>query len=123
MVYMGEVNSRMKDFYDVWLLATHFEFDGSILAQAIRETFHWRQTALPLAPVAFGDGFAREKQDQWEAFIRRHRLEKEGAPATLREATQVIAGFLQPVLHALLEERPFDQRWAPGGPWTSRGTA
>ena len=119
MVYMGEINSRMKDFYDVWLLATRFDFDGSILAQAIRETFRWRQTTLPLTPVAFSDGFAqdREKQIQWDAFIRRHRLEKQGMPVTLHEAIQVIAAFLQPVIQALSEGQRFNQRWSPGGPW------
>jgi len=119
MVYMGEANSRMKDFYDVWLLATHFDFDGPTLAQAIHETFRWRQTTIPVAPAAFSDEFAlnRERQAQWNAFIRRQRLEEQGAPATLREVTQVIAAFLQPVIHALLEGRRFDRRWSPGGPW------
>jgi len=122
MVYMGEVNSRMKDFYDVWLLANHFDFDGSILAQAIHKTFRWRQTALPLTPVAFTDAFAqnREKQTQWIAFIRRHRLEKKETPATLHEALQVIAPFLQPVIQALSEEQRFDRCWSPGGPWLLR---
>jgi len=117
MVYLGEVNSRMKDFYDIWLLATHFDFDGTILAQAIRETFRWRQTALSLTPVAFSDTFAqdREKQAQWVAFIGRHRLED--TLVTLPEAIQVIAAFLQPVLQALSEGQLFDRRWSPGGPW------
>ena len=119
MVYLGEVNSRMKDFYDIWLLATHFDFDGPILAQAIRETFRWRQTDLPLTPVAFRDAFAQddEKQAQWAAFISRHRLED--TPTTLQEAIQVIVAFLQPVIHALLEGQRFDRRWSPGGPWVS----
>ena len=117
MVYLGEVNSRMKDFYDIWLLATHFDFDGPILAQAIRETFRWRQTALPRTPVAFSDAFAqdREKQAQWVAFIGRHRLED--APATLHETIHVIAAFLRPVIQALSEGQRFDQRWSPGGLW------
>jgi hypothetical protein len=117
MVYLGEVNSRMKDFYDIWLLATHFDFDGSILSQAIRKTFRWRQTAIPTAPVAFSDAFAQdhEKQAQWVAFIRRLRLED--APATLHEAIQVTAAFLQPVIRALLEGQHFDRHWSPGGPW------
>jgi hypothetical protein len=117
MVYLGEVNSRMKDFYDIWLLATHFDFDGPILAQAIRETFRWRQTILPLTPVAFSDAFAqdREKQAQWVAFIRRLRLED--TPATLHEAIQVIAAFLQPVIQALSKGQRFDRHWSPVGPW------
>ncbi len=117
MVYLGEINSRMKDFYDIWLLATCFDFDGSILAQAIRETFRWRQTVLPPSPVAFSDTFARdrEKQAQWEAFIRRFRLQV--APATLYETVQIIAAFLWPVIQALSEGQRFDRRWPPGGPW------
>jgi hypothetical protein len=117
MVYLGEVNSRMKDFYDVWLLATHFDFDGSILAQAIHETFRWRQTILPQTPVAFTDAFAQdgEKQAQWLAFVRRHSLEE--TPATLHDIIQVIVAFLQPVIRALSEEERFDRRWPPGGPW------
>jgi len=117
MVYLGEVNSRMKDFYDVWLLATHFDFDGSILTQAIHETFRWRQTTLPRTPVAFTDAFAQdhEKQAHWEAFMGRHRLED--TPATLHEAIQVVAAFLQPVIQALSEGQRFDRRWPPGGPW------
>jgi hypothetical protein len=117
MVYLGEINSRMKDFYDVWLLATYFAFDGSLLARAVRETFRHQHTAIPLLPVAFGDAFAqdRERQAQWSAFIRRRRLES--APATLGEAVRVIAAFLQPVIRALIEERPFRQHWLSGGPW------
>lgn len=123
MVRLGEVNSRMKDFYDIWLLATHFDFDGSVLAEAIHETFRWRQTALPLTPVAFTDALAqnREKQAQWAAFIRRHRIEDQGPPVTLREAIQVIAAFLLPVTQALSEGRHFDRWWRPRGPWLPRG--
>jgi len=117
MVYLGEINSRMKDFYDIWLLATRFDFEGSILAQAIRETFRWRQTPLSLTPLAFTDTFAQdhEKQAQWVAFIGRHRLKE--TPATLHEAVQTIAAFLQPVIQALSERQRFDRRWSLGGPW------
>jgi hypothetical protein len=44
MVYLGQINSRMKDFYDIWSLATHFPFEGPTLAQAISETFKSRGT-------------------------------------------------------------------------------
>jgi hypothetical protein len=118
MVYLGEVNSRMKDFYDVWFLATHFDFAGALLARAIRQTFQRRGTALPLAPAAFSQAFAQniEKQAQWTAFIRRHQLEN--APATLEEAVRDIAVFLQPLAQALAAGQPFDRQWLPGGPWS-----
>jgi len=118
MVYLGEINSRMKDFYDIWLLATEFPFDGLLLAQAIRETFDWRQTTLPTDPVAFSDAFARDpaKEVQWRAFVDRHRLR--GAPDTLHETTQTLAAFLLPIVRALSDGQPFDRSWSPGGPWT-----
>jgi hypothetical protein len=118
MVYLGEINSRMKDFYDVWLLATEFQFDGLVLAQAIRQTFEWRQTTFSTDPVAFTDAFARnpEKEMQWRAFVDRHRLQD--APDTLYETVQMLSAFLLPIVQALSDGTPFDRRWSPGGPWT-----
>jgi len=117
MVYLDQVNSRMKDFYDIWSLATHFRFDGATLAQAISETFESRGTPLSLHPVAFSGDFAvdSDKQVQWEAF--RRRLHVEDTPATLQEVIHVIAAFLRPVTKALVTGQPFHQRWEPGGGW------
>ena len=58
MTKLGLLNSRMKDFYDLWVLARRFDFDGTTLASAIRRTFANRKTAVrshptPLTP-AFG---------------------------------------------------------------------
>ena len=39
MVHLGSLNSRMKDFYDVWRLSRQFEFDDSVLSEAIKQTF------------------------------------------------------------------------------------
>lgn len=70
MVALGALNSRMKDFYDIWLLSRQFDFDLSTLAQAIAATFRRRDTPLPARPV-FTESFAAEKQEQWRAFLRR----------------------------------------------------
>lgn len=120
MVYLGQINSRMKDFYDIWSLATHFSFEGPTLAQAIVETFESRGTPLSLHPTAFSDAFAQddEKQGQWEAF--RRRLDGEDVPVDLEEAVQMIAAFLYPVTQALIEGQTFEQRWEPGRHWVSR---
>ena len=128
MVNLGEINSRMKDFFDVWLLATRFRFEGPLLAQALRATFHQRRTnhqrrtKIPTAPVAFSDAFARhpEKQTQWEAFLRRYRLHEEtDIPPTLAETVRVIATFIRPVFQAIVAKRHFSRSWKPGGPWES----
>lgn len=117
MVFLGEINSRMKDFFDVWLLATRFAFDGPLLARAVQETFRQRQTALQARPVAFSPAFAenRDKQTQWQAFVRRHPSDDQ--PPTLGEAAEMIAALLRPVALALVEGRAFDGAWAPGGRW------
>lgn len=117
MISLGQLNSRMKDFYDIWSLTTHFSFEGPILAQAISKTFHSRGNSLSLHPTAFSNAFAgaREKQIQWDAF--RRRLLREDTPATLREVVQAVASFLGPVTEALVTGQPFQQRWEPSSGW------
>lgn len=117
MIYLGQINSRMKDFYDIWSLATNFPFEGPTLAQAISETFESRGTPLSLHPVAFSDVFTLdgEKQVHWAAFRRRIGMEE--VPAGLREVVQMIAVFLYPVTEALVDGQTFQQRWEPGSRW------
>ena len=56
IVALSMANSRMKDFYDLLALSHLFEFDGEILANAIRVTFDRRQTSLPMdKPVGLSD--------------------------------------------------------------------
>ena len=47
MVHLGRANSRMKDFYDVWVLSKAYGFDPDRLAKAIAATFERRRTAIP----------------------------------------------------------------------------
>lgn len=117
-VALGMQHSRMKDFYDLWVLSREFEFDGAQLAQAIRATFERRRTDLPEEiPLAFTNEFARNpaKQGLWIAFIRRSQLE-ENAPG-LADAVLELENFLMPPVAALLRRESFSRRWPPGGPW------
>jgi predicted nucleotidyltransferase component of viral defense system len=78
MVKLGEQNSRMKDFYDLWAMARRFEFEGETLAKAIRNTFERRKTALPDgSPVALRKTFVADpaKQKQWVNFLAKSSLE------------------------------------------------
>ena len=114
---LGEVNSRMKDFFDIWLLASSFDFDGADLAAAVRATFARRQTTLEVEPVGFSSEFAHDtsKAAQWKAFIRRSLLTD--APGEFSEAIRRLRDFLQPVAIAIAENREFAAHWEPGGPW------
>ena len=117
MVKLGELNSRMKDFFDVWLLATNFTFDGAMLAGVIRATFAKRQTRLEIEPLCFSKSFAGDssKAAQWKAFVRRGLLTQ--APVEFADVVIHVRNFLQPVVISLVENRPFTRNWPPGGPW------
>jgi len=120
MVKLGELNSRMKDFFDIWLLARHFAFDGRVLAEAIRRTFEQRGTPVEAEPICFTGEFATDSSrvTQWSAFLRRSRLED--APAEFPEVVRHVRAFLRLPATALTEAREFDMRWPPGGPWQPR---
>jgi predicted nucleotidyltransferase component of viral defense system len=119
MVELGLRNTRLKDFYDLWVLSDTCDFDGVVLVDAIRATFARRMTPLPAAaPIALTSEFAGEqvKQNQWRAFVRRGKLRAGESP--LEEIVTKLHGFLMPVVEALNTESIFNRRWRAGGPWS-----
>jgi len=119
MVQLGLRNSRMRDFFDLWLMSRSFDFDGPVLTEAVRRTFTRRQTALVPDPVCFTNAFAQDaaKHTQWRAFLRRSRLSD--APTDFAQIAEQVRTFLHPVIVALAAGTRFAQRWRPGGPWRS----
>jgi hypothetical protein len=71
MVYLGELNSRMKDFFDVWFLCRHPALESERLRAAIAATFARRRTAVPATAECFSTPFAAAKQTQWGALLRK----------------------------------------------------
>jgi predicted nucleotidyltransferase component of viral defense system len=120
MVKLGELNSRMKDFFDIWLLAKNSAFDGRLLVEALRRTFEQRGTPVEVDPICFRDDFAEDSSRiaQWSAFVRRGRLE--GAVAGFPEVVEHVRAFLQSPVNALTMAREFDMHWSPDGPWQPR---
>lgn len=117
MVQLGTLNTRMKDFFDIWLLASQFNFTGNELAQAIDKTFANRGTQLDAEPVALTPTFtaAEGTQKQWVAFVKRSQLDN--APKTLDDARELLRSFLLPVATALLAAERFPVSWTAPGPW------
>jgi hypothetical protein len=112
LVTLGVANSRMKDFYDLWMIAQTFRFDGDILTTALRRTFERRRTPWPTeTPTGLSTAFATEKVGQWRAFLSRERL---GAAP---DAFDLVLGDLRTFLMPLLTEAARPQGWAPSGPW------
>jgi hypothetical protein len=117
MVKLRELNSRMKDFYDIWLLSRQFDFDGKKLAEAMRLTFEHRRTTLPDEIVAFTEEFADAKQSQWKAFIK--KLKQDRIPSSFADIVTGVSSFLGPIVAALSAGATVPSRWAAPGPWKS----
>ncbi len=115
MVKLGTLNSRMKDFYDIWLLSRQFNFDGTQLLEALRLTFERRNTEMPLEIEAFTDFFIEAKQTQWAAF--RKRLGENHVPVSFREIVASVDSFLSPIIRGLASGRSIFVNWIAPGPW------
>jgi hypothetical protein len=121
MVHLDLQNSRMKDFYDIWILSRTLAFSGNALSQAIRATFDRRQTSVPIVPptalTALTAEFYSESVHvrQWAAFVRRI-----GEAALAIDFSRVIADlaqFLMPAAKAAATSADYPVRWEPHGPW------
>ena len=119
MVALGMVNSRMKDFYDIWVIAKQFTFEGFVLVSAIIETFGRRRTPIPDGiPKGLSDEFASdpEKAVQWNSFLIRTGLQR--ISAKLEQVVQELRIFLVPLLNTAAKDEPFNLQWKDGGPWS-----
>ena len=95
MVALGLVNSRMKDYYDLWVIIRTFDIDRSRLARAISATFARRRTSIPDAvPDGLSRTFAEDvvKRQQWEVFKRDLGVE----PGSLDGVVETLEAFLMP---------------------------
>lgn len=121
MVKRGMLNSRMKDFFDIWFLSRQFEFDGAVLADAIRRTFETRSRPIMADAVCFSPEFSVAKDAQWKVFLRRGGMKD--VPQEMREVVAAVAAFLKPVATALADGEDFRGNWKPNGPWTKTSAA
>ena len=117
MVTLGIANSRLKDFYDLWLISRTFEFNRTALFAAMQRTFQRRQPALPShIPTGLTDEYAEQWDVRWKAFLKRERMG--AAPNNLHFLIKDLRDFLIPLT------TPFStvSYWPSGGPWLSRNT-
>lgn len=74
---LGMANTRMKDYFDLWVLLSDDALDTALLRQAVEATFARRQLPLPnLTPAGLSEAFVQDaaKQKQWAAFLKNNRL-------------------------------------------------
>ena len=118
VVTLGVTNSRMKDFYDLNRLATHFVFEGGSLTGAILATFGRRKTPIPspgLQELSTGFLATPARRALWNAFWKRSRIA--GTPESIEKMSAMLQNFVDPLLAAMQDGRTFSSRWEPGGPW------
>ncbi len=141
LVVLERGNSRMKDFFDLYVLSQEFPFTQERLGVAVRDAFAKRGTLIPAeAPDGLTQDFARDggKLTQWKAFLTQNVSPPRDTLA-LPNVVEAIAAFLLPVLTATQqgseqpesgseqsghaeenqaeEEQADAASWAPGGPW------
>ncbi len=118
MITHGETNTRIKDFFDLWVLGRRFGFEGPIVAEAIARTLSRRLTGLaPDLPAGLKADFFRERASDWDAFFRRGLFGEAKRP--FEEVGEFLRSFLVPPLEAVRQGTAFPYLWPPGGPWVS----
>ena len=117
MVKLGVLNSRMKDFYDIWVLSRTYDFKGRILAEAVVKTFENRNTPVTLDAALFDPSFGKDedKNVQWKGFIRKTKLIN--APESFKEVMAAVKLFLEPLASSIIEQSAFNSNWNAPGPW------
>lgn len=94
--FLGLANTRMKDYFDLWVLLNDTTLDPLELRQATEATFERRKMPLPkTVPIGLSDSFASDvtKQTQWNAFLKRNQLE----PTVLADVVSTLRDKFQAV--------------------------
>jgi hypothetical protein len=118
MMKLGLLNSRLKDFYDIWLMMRKFNFSGLNLSEALKKTFERRKTELPHKRPLFAPEIYDEKSDRqtlWMAFLRKSDIKH--APQQLSATAKEIETFLLKPLDAIKKGIAFNETWKAAGRW------
>lgn len=112
MVMLGQANSRLKDFFDLAVIARRTELDCATLAAAITATFARRQTALPTQrPLALTKQFSGDaaKLRQWQAFLNKNRIDA----ASLGDTVALLDDLLWPPTQVAAANSQATATWRP----------
>ncbi len=119
MVVLGMANSRLKDYFDIWMLSRNFSIEADVLLEAIRQTFSKRQTEFPQRePVALSEDFSgnESKQQQWQGFISKQRKQK--TVPGLPDIIDALRVFLLPIISGIDTGVLCVKTWQPEQGWT-----
>lgn len=109
IVSLGDANSRYKDFYDIYILADRYDFDGTELKEAVKETFEHRGTGFDDI-FAFKDDFLASEihQNRWKAFLKK---KKALVNVELEDVVRLIKAMLLPVVDCIVRGKEYSLTW------------
>jgi hypothetical protein len=91
---LGMINTRMKDYFDLWVILRHRELDPNLLSQAFKATLQARRTEKPRGiPLGLSDSFFANQSivSSWQAFVKRNKLQANTLEATVLELREKLA--------------------------------
>ena len=109
IVSLGDANSRYKDFYDIYILAERYDFDGTEFKEALKETFEHRGTGFDDI-YAFTDNFITSEihQNRWKAFLKK---KKALMNAELVDVVNLLRKLLLPIVDVITDDKEFVAKW------------
>lgn len=114
MVQFGFANTRVKDYFDIWMLSRLHEFEGEALTVAVRETFDVQEREIPEEIDGLTREFAEDAEDMWKAFLKRIDARSN---VSFPQVVAELSKMLQPVSEAARQGEILMGTWRPGGDW------
>ncbi len=109
MLRLSTINSRMKDFYDLFIISDIKDFDGRVLQEAMFSTLQKRGTPLEPNPAVFTKKFIDDKTRlrRWEEYLKRIRKDV----IKFSRVMERIYTFLHPIYSSIIREEEFFKVW------------
>lgn len=107
IIHNGYLNSRYKDFYDIYVLSKKYVFSYAELRNAVIQTFENRKTPMTMDSAAFSDEFLNDPvhQTRWKSFLKK---KKALIQVSMSDAMDWIKAFVRPLF-----EGTEKTRWNP----------
>jgi predicted nucleotidyltransferase component of viral defense system len=118
MIRHAELNSRFKDYYDIWLISKNFDFDGRTLLKAMEKTFTKRQTEMPVErPIALKIEFAEANRTKWKNFLKKLDLENKEVEDFVDVVNKIWTLLEYPLQAASDDKSSSYLHWSPRKGW------
>ena len=121
MVQLKQMNSRMKDYYDLWFLSRRYTYDYAVLKEAVMRTFERRSTKMEEYTALKSEKYMNMQQAEWAAYIRKLKASTYRQKDSVEIPSRIFAdvmGEIQDWLGPVMENSCLS-RWIPGKGWQS----